>query len=302
MELIIGKNRMQEVEGVTAEYPYTLNRADSRRMQVPWHWHEEVEFSYVRQGALRVSIAGRQQMFREGEGFFLNANVLHAMEPENPQVGAVWDSHMVHPALLGGSCKSVFETKYMAPILRNRNLEWMAFRETEGNVGKLLEKLQLAADVHQKEFAEFQTRIVFSEIWLLLLEEMKKQETESLPNGQQQERLRRMLEFIHQNYQEKLTLDQIAAAANISKRECLRCFQSCMQKTPFAYLLDFRVQAAERFLRTSGLSVTEIAAATGFFSSAYFAKIFRERKGQTPSQFRKEAGIHDLHKKLSTQG
>jgi len=291
MELIIGKNRMQEVEGVTAEYPYTLNRADSRRMQVPWHWHEEVEFSYVRRGALRVSIAGRQQVFREGEGFFLNANVLHAMEAENTEEGAVWDSHMMHPALLGGSCKSVFETKYMAPVLRNPNLEWMAFRETEGSAGELLQKLRLAAEIQQKEFAEFRTRIVFSEIWLLLLEEMKKQGSDGGMNGQQQERLRRMLEYIHRNYQEKLTLDQIAASANISKRECLRCFQSCMQKSPFAYLLDFRVQTAERLLRTTGLSVTEIAASTGFFSSAYFTKIFRERKGQTPSQYRKEAVI-----------
>ena len=50
MELIIRSDHMQEVEGVTAEYPYVLNRADSASIRVPWHWHEEVEVSFVRRG------------------------------------------------------------------------------------------------------------------------------------------------------------------------------------------------------------------------------------------------------------
>ena len=96
-----------------------------------------------------------------------------------------------------------------------------------------------------------------------------------------------MMDYIHQHYGEKLTLEQIAAAAAVSKRECLRCFRDCIGKAPFAYLLEYRVQVAERLLRTTDLPVTEIALQTGFNGSAYFSKVFRELRQISPSQYRK---------------
>ena len=101
-----------------------------------------------------------------------------------------------------------------------------------------------------------------------------------------QERIQIMLSYIHQHYNEKLTLEQIAEAAMVSKRECLRCFQTCIQKPPFAYLIDYRIQMAERLLTSSSLTVTQIALETGFNNSAYFTKIFKELRGITPSQYR----------------
>lgn len=97
-----------------------------------------------------------------------------------------------------------------------------------------------------------------------------------------------MLAFIHRNYAEKITLEQIASSAMISKRECLRCFQTAIGKPPVAYLLEYRIQKAEQLLRATGLSVTEIAMQTGFSGSAYFAKMFRELRGISPGQYRKE--------------
>ncbi len=294
MELIIGGNRMQEVAGVTAEYPYMLNRADSHEILVPWHWHEEVEFSYVRQGALRVILAGRRYEFQAGEGCFINANVLHSMEPVDPAQGASWDSHMVHPMLLGYHCKSIFDTKYMAPVLNNKRFELAVFRGENENQKEILKLLRRTAEIQNLEFSEFLTRNLFSEIWLLLLKEMQDLENNAkLIKSLSQERIQIMLEYIHQHYQEKLTLEEIAAAAIISKRECLRCFQACIQKTPVAYLLDYRLQMAEKLLRTTNLSVTEIAMETGFANSAYFAKAFKKMWDMTPRQCRKNRGAHD---------
>ncbi len=288
MKLIIGSNRMQEVEGVTAEYPYVLNHADSRHIRVPWHWHEEVEFSLIRRGRLRVTLSGQQYTMEPGEGFFLNANVLHAMEPADPAEPVVWDSHMLHPMLLAGYSKSVFDTKYVAPVLRNKRFELIRIGGETQRQRALLELLRRAAEVQEQDFREFQTRNLFSEIWLLLLQEMRELEQQTgVLRPVNQERIRMMLEFIHAHYREKLTLEQIAASAIVSKRECLRCFQNCIGKTPFAYLLDYRMQMAEILLRTTEKPVTEIALDTGFSGSAYFTKMFRELRQMTPSQYRK---------------
>ena len=53
-------------------------------------------------------------------------------------------------------------------------------------------------------------------------------------------RMRRMLEYIHQNYARELTLSDIARAADIGERECLRCFQKTIQCSPIQYLLKYR--------------------------------------------------------------
>lgn len=288
MELVIGSNQLQEVEGISAQYPYVLNQVSSAQTRVPWHWHEEVEFSLVRQGALKVSIAGNSQIIRQGEGFFINANILHTMEPADPQEDVYWDSHMLHPMLLGSHYRSIFDSKYMAPILRNRNCELVVFQGGDAAETAVLELLAQAADAQHREYSEFRTRNLFSEIWLLLMQTVAKLESGArLPRPVSQERIQTMLTFIHQHYAEKLTLDQIAGAAIVSRRECLRCFQSCIQKTPFEYLLEYRIRMAEKLLRTTSLPITQIALQTGFGTGAYFTKIFRQLRGMTPGQYRR---------------
>ena len=284
MELIIGSDHMQDVEDVTAEYPYALHRVSSAETRVPWHWHEEVEFSLVRRGALQVTVAGRRQVLEAGEGMFLNTNVLHAMSPADPDAETVWDSHMLHPVLLGGHYKSVFDRKYLSPVLKNRRCDMVVFRPDSDARRALLELLAEAAAVQDRPDSEFRTRNIFSDIWLLLMEEAEGQDA---PLPVSQERIQLMLTYIQQHFREKLTLEQIAAAAAVSERECLRCFHSCIQTTPFTYLTDYRIQVAEHLLRTTDRSVTEIALESGFSDGAYFSKLFRQARSLSPTQYRK---------------
>lgn len=285
MELIIGSDHMQDVADVTAQYPYALHPlVSSAETRVPWHWHEEVEFSLVRRGALQVTVAGRRQVLEEGDGMFLNTNVLHAMGPADPAVETVWDSHMLHPVLLGGHYKSVFDSKYLSPVLKNKRCDLIVFRPDSDARRTLLNLLAEAAAVQDRPDSEFRTRNIFSDIWLLL---MREAEALDAPPPVSQERVQLMLTYIQQHFREKLTLEQIAAAAAVSERECLRCFRSCIQTTPFTYLTDYRIQVAERLLRTTSLSVTEIALETGFSDGAYFSKLFRQARSVSPTQFRK---------------
>ena len=110
-----------------------------------------------------------------GKAFLRIANVLSCLEEEK---GGKIDSHLLHEAFLGGHFKSVFETKYLEPVLKNRSLEILEFRGHTEAQRKILEKLREAARLQEEENTEFQTRNVFSEIWLLLLKEMEAMEYE----------------------------------------------------------------------------------------------------------------------------
>ena len=105
-------------------------------------------------------------------------------------------------------------------------------------------------------------------------------------NFQNQERVQNMLTFIHAHYSEKLTLNDIAAAASVSTRECIRCFRNTIRQTPLEYVMEYRLNMAKRLLDDTEMSITDLSLQCGFSSNAYFGKIFREKYGITPLQYR----------------
>lgn len=283
MKLRIRNNRMEEVEGLQNEYPYAFHHVDLAQTMIPWHWHEAMEFDYVAEGCVQVSTPGQTQTFSAGEGFFLNSNVLTAMAREDH---CVMDSHLFHSVFLAGHFKSVFETKYLSPVIHNRNLELLPIRGQTQTEREILEKLRQLARFQQAENMEFQTRSLLSEIWLLLLQVLESTRLKALPT-KNQDRMLTMMAFIQEHYAEKLTLEEIAGAAAVSTRECLRCFRASIRQTPMEYLIDFRIQTACRLLEKTDLSITDIAMETGWGSSSYFSKIFRKFRGKTPNEYRK---------------
>lgn len=289
MKIKLKENRLEEIEGISTEYPYAFHHENLAETRVPWHWHEEVEFNYIVSGTAVFTTTNQSRIFRKGEAFFINANVLCTVKTQMEGEACIVDSHLFHPVLLGGHFKSIFSTRYLEPVLQNRNLEFLEFRGDTSCQRKILELLRQAALLQKKDHVEFQTRNIFSDIWLLLLQELYETKPVSGPlNNIRQERIQTMLTFIRQNYREKLSLEDIARSASISKSECLRCFRTGIDRTPFEYLQDYRIEMAERLLRTTDDSILDIALQTGFSNSAYFGKIFREVHGISPGIYRKE--------------
>lgn len=284
MKLRIRNDQMEEVEGLYNEYPYVFHHVDLSKTVIPWHWHEELEFCYVRTGSVKVATAGQTQTFEKGEGFFTNGNTLTAMTDAD---ACVIDSHLFHPVFLGGHFKSVFETKYLNPVIQNRNLDILPIRGETEPQKQLLQKLYQLSRLQSQRDVELQTRNLLSEIWLLLLEELKHTQIKS-PHGRNHDRILTMLAYIQENYAKKLTLQEIADASAISTRECLRCFQMSIKQSPMEYLMEYRIQAAVRLLETTNLPVSEIAMRTGWSSSSYFTKMFHSIRGKTPNAHRKE--------------
>ena len=284
MRIVIRENNMEEIEGISPEYPYAFHYVEMKDTKVPWHWHEEVEFDRVLTGTARLKLAGRTLEFRQGEGYFTNANVLSSLEGDK---NTVIMSHLFHPVFLGGHYHSIFETKYLDPVLHNRKLEIVPLRGTTAPQKEILTLLRRAEKLQENPDSEFQTRSVFSEIWVHLLDEIRIMKSEELPvSSRDQERLQTMILFIQENSAGKLTLDEIAGSAAVSTRECLRCFRRGIGQTPFDYLIQYRVTQAQRLLRSTDMSVARIAMDTGFSTSAYFSKIFRRETGMTPLQYR----------------
>lgn len=286
MKITVRHNQMEDVEGLHNEYPYAYHYADLRKTIVPWHWHEALEFNYIVSGSVKVSTTGQSQVFSQGEGFFVNSNVLATMTNVD---GCIMDSHLFHPVFLGGHFKSVFETKYLQPVTQNKHIDLVPIRGVSDEERQLLQKLRQLTAVQAREDSEFQTRNLLSEIWLLLLQVIKSTDSAKLGHaGKNQDRILSMMAYIRDHFTEKLTLEQIAQAASVSPRECLRCFRSSIGQSPMEHLISCRIDAAKKLLQATALPITEVALRTGFNSPAYFSKLFRAHTGKTPNLYRKE--------------
>ena len=287
MKITIRENHMEEIEDIAPAFPYTCHHVEMRNTKVPWHWHEELEFVRIDQGEAILRTAGKAIHLADGEGYFTNTNVLTALEGNTD---TVVKSHIFHPVLLTGHYHSVFETKYINPVLQNKKIDVVFLRNDTHPQREILSRLMRIERLWEISDQEIQIRNLLSEIWIFLLDEIHSIKEMEVPMpSHDQERLQIMLSYIQEHAAEKISLEQIASSAVVSTRECLRCFKRGMDETPYEYLMEYRIGIARRMLRQSNASVLDIANESGFSNGAYFAKIFKRSTGKTPLQYRKNS-------------
>lgn len=101
----------------------------------------------------------------------------------------------------------------------------------------------------------------------------------------------RVIAFIRENYSKKISNCEIAGSVNYHEYYVNKLMQNRTGMTLHQYLLDFRLQNAERLLMTTDNSVAKISEMSGFNSSAYFISAFKNRFGETPNEYRRRSGL-----------
>ncbi len=101
-------------------------------------------------------------------------------------------------------------------------------------------------------------------------------------------KIKRVYEFVTNNYYRKITLDEISELVNMSPVTFNRFIKKRVGKTFINYLNDTRISFAVKMLLETEMSIGEIAFNCGFNNIANFNRIFKKSKNCTPSQYRVE--------------
>ncbi|MFD2830811.1 bifunctional transcriptional activator/DNA repair enzyme AdaA [Corticicoccus populi] len=96
--------------------------------------------------------------------------------------------------------------------------------------------------------------------------------------------------YIDMNYAEPLTLAYIAEHCHSSPYHLHRVFKKIKGITPLEYVQNKRMREAEEYLKNSHFTVKKIGELVGISNASRFSTLFKERHGQTPSDFRKGKG------------
>lgn len=95
--------------------------------------------------------------------------------------------------------------------------------------------------------------------------------------------------FIDHHFSRQISLNDLAANSYMDKFHLVRKFKESYGSTPIDYLLERRISAAETLIKMTSHTLEEIAKIVGFNSQAYFCKVFKERRGLSPSVYRRSA-------------
>lgn len=253
---------------------------------IDWHWHREIEIVLVQRGEVDCLVGESRTALRLGDGAFINSGVVHCFETSGRLLLAniLFDPEFIAPV------HSLLHDKFIAPLLGSSFSHVLLRREIPWQRALLDLMAEICAlSAGDSPTRELEIHALACRLWLLLYAHM--QELVSIEkvgsSMRTQSRLRAMLAYIERHYSRRLTLDEIARAANISKSEALRCFKASMRTSPIAYLNLFRLRAAHKLLLSTENTVLDIAAAVGFDSVSYFDRLFKRQFGLSPKALRR---------------
>ena len=251
------------------------------------HWHPEWEITLLLAGSALYNVNGNEYVVHSGETIYIAPEAVHCCSSLEPET--LGYNICVHPSLLTDLSGRLNVPRYFLP-LRTRRPEALVVSPASKSGHQIYTLLHRLYDTesHSGKDSELLLLGNLLKIWHYLMPRFPADPavSELSDPSIKEQRLKRMLSFIHENYDKPLAVADVAGAASISTSECFRCFTECSYGSPAEYINRYRLsQAAQKLIRTN-LSITDICYAAGFHSSSYFAKEFKKYYQKTPKEYR----------------
>lgn len=100
-----------------------------------------------------------------------------------------------------------------------------------------------------------------------------------------------VIEYIDENFDKKISVNELAKIASMSKYHFIRKFKAVYSETPYGYITRVKVNKAKALLLSTNNSVDEISIMVGFNDTITFIRSFKNFTGNTPNKYR-NGNIH----------
>ncbi|WP_235879553.1 AraC family transcriptional regulator [Robertmurraya siralis] len=249
------------------------------------HWHPDLEFILILDGKMEYFVNGKTVLIEKGNGIFVNSKRMH-YGFSTDKANCTFIVITIHPLLLGESThvgKVYLDEKFGADtedyILLTPKSPWKnevllslhhiynEMNSNNSNPLRLLSQITSLCACIGDHIQNVPGHLNDDQSWMSVW---------------------KMTGFIHQHYDNKLTLDDIAASGSVCRSRCCELFSKYIGQSPNTYLVRYRIKKSCEMLLETNRTISEIAFVCGFKSASYFSYVFRKETGLTPQNYRKE--------------
>lgn len=235
------------------------------------NWHENLELKLCTNGCGSVMLDEKDIPFKKDEIIVINSNVLHHTNS---------DTSLTYTALL-------IDSEFCRQIEIDPHKINFTEKITDTS---FLELLKTLSDIYGDKTNKLRTAKIY-EATIKLLITLKENYALSQNNNKFQnssfESIKNAIKYIRENYDKKLSLDEIAQNVFMDKFVLSREFKKITNQTIVHYINNLRCQNAAKLI-SGGHSVSDSARLCGFTNMSFFTKTFLKHMGNLPSDYRKK--------------
>ena len=237
------------------------------------HSHRLYQLVAVTSGQSRIALSGEALTAREGDVFFLAPGLSHTLYSTDGEMS-------VHEVRFSVSDEMAELLACVPPRIlceADRVRELLAFAVEEGTD-------------RRPHYRELVALAVESALYILA-RAYAPQLAEGLPLLSRTEGaasgIETVREYLEKNFDERITLKSLADRFSLTREHLCRSFTAAFGVSPIHYLNVCRYERARELLAKTDMSVTEVAAATGYSSIHYFSRAFSGAAGVSPYEYRR---------------
>ncbi|MBY5956505.1 AraC family transcriptional regulator [Membranicola marinus] len=262
----------------------------------PWHYHEHYELVLVKKSTGRRMVGDHIGYFDEGDLVFMGSMLPHVWvnDPEyfEGEADQEADALVIHftKDFLGEGTMKMPEMEKLKKVLKLSQRGMAIKGKARAEIDRLMTEMPEMPGLLRMSnlFAVFQELAHAEEVEILASPAFV-QNYESLAS----DRFKSIMEYIMQNFDQKITLEQVSGVANMSVTAFSNYFKDQFRMTFVEYLNSVRIGQVCVLMSETDKNISEIAYNCGFNNLANFNRQFKKHKGMTPRQYRKklEAGL-----------
>lgn len=284
-EIKVDKDQRELSVHGTAQFSLEINHDNLRSFSEQYircHWHEELEISVILSGSACYRLKEKSYELHTGEGLIINSCIPHSAMPLGEEEAIVLTT-ILHPSLLYGTPASVIYQKLLYPYMNTPSMAGIRLTEEETELMKQIDCLYQSAQFG----CELQIKSMLCRLFFDILSPYRDTLAAYRPSNREAlARLELLLDVIHNDYGEPLSLSDLASRISVSRESCCRFFKSMTGKTISQYLEDYRITQSIPLLQDDRYSVMQVSYLVGFGNPGRFSAAFARRMNCTPGQYR----------------
>lgn len=234
--------------------------------------HDFWEITYVDQGELSTLIDGREFILKQGDFIFYAPNQYHTQK----------NNSSVPVSFLTISFKMDFEEE---DILKDKI--FICDHELKSILEKILDEKNYNGVYSPDLIICYLKEFIVKLIRIISKKNSIKQLHTSMQVNTNNAFVNTSLEYIYSHISQKITVDELADKVSISSSYLSRIFKDVMGVTIIDYINNYRLDTSKVYIKSTDLSLTQIAEILGFNSIHYFSKQFKKRYGISPIVYSK---------------